>query len=62
MDYGEEAFEETINRLGGIHHVGAGDWENAYSPLILEQDDVTVAIFLWQNFNLEYCMSNMINI
>lgn len=45
MDYGEEAFEETINRLGGIHHVGAGDWENAYSPLILEQDDVTVAIF-----------------
>lgn len=43
MDYGEDALFTTLNNLKGINAIGAGIWENAYKPLIIEQEEKRIA-------------------
>lgn len=43
MDYGEEALFTTLKNLQEINAIGAGTWENAYKPLIIEQEGKKIA-------------------
>ena len=44
MDYGVEGLEMTRNAFRKSKTCGAGDWNEAYSPLIHNIDDVKIAI------------------
>lgn len=45
MDYGETGLNVTLNTLKDFKHIGAGTWNEAYKPLILEDEEVKIAIF-----------------
>lgn len=43
-DYGEEALLNTVNSFRGSYCFGAGDWKNAYTPLIIQHEGVKVGL------------------
>lgn len=46
MDYGTAGLKTTINTIEkSVQYLGAGSWGEAYKPLILEKDDIKVALF-----------------
>ena len=46
MDYGTSGLRVTLKNIEkSFQYVGAGYWEEAYQPLILEKNDIKVAIF-----------------
>jgi poly-gamma-glutamate synthesis protein (capsule biosynthesis protein) len=46
FDYGEECFKLTKNKFGNeVLTVGAGFYEEAYKPVVLEKDGISVALF-----------------
>lgn len=45
FDYGDSGYLSTINSFKDNHFIGAGTWDEAYSPLIIEQDGLKVAVF-----------------
>lgn len=36
MDYGTQGLENTLSCLKDYKHIGVGNWEEAYSPLIIK--------------------------
>lgn len=45
MDYGTQGLENTLSCLKNCKHIGVGNWEEAYSPLIIEEGNLKVALF-----------------
>ena len=45
MDYGKEALYDTKNKFTDLQYIGAGNWDEAYKPLIVEKDNLHIAIF-----------------
>lgn len=45
MDFGEDGLESTRKLLKGEMMVGAGNWEEAYSPAIIESEGKRIAVF-----------------
>lgn len=41
--------------------VGAGEWNEAFSPCILEKDGISVAVLQWLKCNLVYLEIKVIN-
>ena len=45
FDYGISGFKETKKCFFNVLTVGAGEWNEAFSPCILEKDGISVAVF-----------------
>lgn len=44
MDYGDDCLNETIKMFNNAQIFGVRTWEKAYSPIIVEQNDIRVAL------------------
>lgn len=50
MDYGKDGYKKTKALLEKYRCIGVGTWDNAYEPLIIEDDNTRVAFFNYCEF------------
>ncbi|MCM1139810.1 MAG: CapA family protein [Muribaculum sp.] len=56
MDYGSDGLLSTLSAFKNIHACGAGDWENAYKPLIVDSSVGKIAFL-----SLSHCEFGVLN-